>query len=155
MWVRQSKKLVDLEKTDLHTSYSATRLTGKANYAIVADGEKSIVIRSGNPADVFIVRLDAGADPEKAVELLKFEEGKDQRVLPLGEKTLGKLHSEEPDKPTLVFKQIESGVYTISVENQLEIGEYCFMVNRPKIKMESLSSGKVQTFTGYCFSVGN
>lgn len=155
MWVRQGKKLVDLEKTDLHTSYSSTRLTGKANFALVADGAKSATIRSGNPTDVFIVKLEAGADPEKAIELFRFDEDKDQRSIPLGEKVLGKSHTADQDKPTLIFTKIEENVYAISVENQLDLGEYVFIINRPKTNMSSAANGRVQTFTGYCFSVGN
>ena len=155
VWVRQGKKLVDLEKTDLHTAYSSTRLTGKANFSIVADGAKSAIIRSGNPADVFIVKLDAGADPEKVIELFRFESDKDQRSIPLGEKVLGKSHAPEQEKPTLLFTKVEENVYAISPENQLDLGEYVFIVNRPKTNMSSAANGRVQTFTGYCFSVGN
>ncbi len=64
---------------------------------------------------------------------------------------MGKDNAVQLPKAKLAFKKEADGVYAISSKEQLESGEYCFMVNRPNITI--LGASSPQAMIGYCFSV--
>lgn len=151
MFVDKSNALADLDKTDL-SSVLHTNMGGHSEVNIVANGKTSATVHAGSTSETYVVKIEPGIDPETVVELFKFEQTKKNRQILVAEMSMGKDKTVELTKVKLTFKKVSDGVYAVSCKEQLENGEYCFLVNRPNISIMGASS--TTALIGYCFKVG-
>jgi|GEM_PF-1951453 len=150
MFVETNNTLSDLDKTDMTTTLK-TSMTGHSEVNIVANGKSSAQKHMGAPTENFIVKIEPGIDPENVVELFQFNNSKKDRKILVAEMSMGKDNTVELKKSKLSYKKISDGVYEVSCKEQLEGGEYCFLVNRPNITV--MGAANSQALVGYCFSV--
>ncbi|RYE23510.1 MAG: hypothetical protein EOP51_10275 [Sphingobacteriales bacterium] len=149
MYVKKDNTLVELENTDLQTDLK-TSMAGSSKVFIKASGNHASVKHSGSPKNRFVIWIEAGTDPQSAVELLKFDADKKTRKMTVN--TMGLAKDKEIPKQKLVFTKVKDGVYLISPSTQLEAGEYMFMVNRPNVDFMSAASGN-SGMKGFAFYV--
>ena len=150
MYLKKDNTLIDLDNTDLQTEMKAS-LTGSGTLNIKAAGVTSSVKRVGSPANKFVIKIDADTDPSSAVELFKFSVDKKNRKIVVAGYRMGSAIDVTLPKQKLTFTKVEPGVYTISPAEQLEPGEYGFIINRPNIDYMSASTPK--NLKGFCFYV--
>jgi len=150
MYVKKDNTLIDLDNTDLQTEMKA-KLTGAGALNIKASGPASSVKRVGSPENKFIVKIDGDTDPESAVELFKFDADKKNRKITVAGYRMGSAIDVTLPKQKITFTKVQPGVWMISPVQQLEAGEYVFIINRPNIDYASASSPK--NIKGFCFYV--
>ena len=147
MLLTKSNTLQSLDYTTLAYSLKGKYGGAGSKGFMKADGPTSSV--KFNPADggSFIVKLDAGNDPESYITLYVFDAEKSSRKITIW--SMGMRGTKDVEIPTvkLNMKKVEEGVYIMTPMQPLEEGEYIFFVNQPLNK--SVSSD----IKGYAFSV--
>jgi len=142
---KKDNTLGSLDNTSLN--YGMKGKMGGGTVCMKTEGTNASTIFAPKSGDDFIVKIDAGVDPESIVTLYQFDVEKKQRSITIGK--VGMRGSQNVEMPVvkLNFKKLEEGVYIISAVKPLEAGEYIFTVNQP------LSSSVVAEVKGFAFSV--
>jgi len=172
MLLKSDNTLSDLDKTQLTQKSSISRAGGmvpivggiralKGNKIYLkAEGCCAKHSLSGKPTTTFVVRVEPGTDPENVVGLYAFEAKDDYRKLVTNKVTVGTalgngnaVGNSKLEGIALQFKRVGEGVYAINYSEQLEAGEYVFLIVNESLGGMDLNAANQQYKKGYCFSV--
>ena len=170
MFVNPDGSLTPLDKTMMSVGNNSHSMLGAVNMARAvsgnskvyysAEGKSSSVTHSGKKTDTYVLKIGAGIDPENYVELFQFDEVKKNErrfttaKIDMGRAMTGKDQKQDDNSIEIVYKKLSDGVYLYNTKEDLQPGEYFFLI-KGGIGGAASSAERMngQTKTAFCFKV--